>query len=122
MLCFRDNQTHIAPAAAPQLAANLRGPQVAVIHVASVNVISRNRPRRIDWPYERSLPVRGARAGSVDSDDTTSIASETVSHAARVNVVSVDHSVDVDVSSDRALGGPGARTLHIKRRDRAIGS
>jgi hypothetical protein len=64
-----------------------------VIHVVIVDGVSRDRPLRVDCPYEGALAGACARARSVErGDGAVAIAHEAVSHTARVNVISVNHS------------------------------
>ena len=101
--------------------ASLRAPQEAVIHVVIVDGVSRDRPLRVDIPYEGALAGACARARSVERGDlAVVIAHEAVSHTVRVNVVSVNHSRVVDIPPDGALEGARARAGSVERSDDAV--
>src|ERR1700729_3686394 len=78
--------------------------QVAVIHIVSVDVVSRNRIRRVIWPNECALAGCCARARSVEPDDAVRVGKETVIHAVRIDVISVNP-LHIDVLCLGALAG-----------------
>ncbi len=93
------------------------------MYIASVEVVSRNRPRRIVWAYEGALAGRCARAGSAErGDGAVASTQEAVSHVARVNVVSVNHSRHVDVPREGSLESACTRGRNVEGGDSAVAS
>ena len=88
--------------------------QEAVVHIARVNVESRDRPRRVDVPGEGALTRACARARNVErGDSTVASAQEAVGYVACVNVVSRDRPRRVDAEGDGALERTSARARNV---------
>src|SRR4029077_1651125 len=83
----------------------------AVIHVACVDVISRDRPPWVDVGRERALAGACARAGNIDWEREGAVRSthEPVSHVAGVDVTSQYRPRWVDAVGVGALEGTRAR-------------
>ena len=92
------------------------GPHVAVIHVAAVNVVSRNLPLRVDAPGAGALVCSGARSRSIQRRELApGTAHVGAKRIGRQSVVSHYCPLPVDVCRDGALAcaGAGARSLEL---------
>src|SRR6266536_1932396 len=101
----------------------VRSAQEAVSHIASVNVASRDRLRRVDVAGKGTLAGTCARARDVEgSDGTVRSAQEAVKHTARVVVVARARACRVDTEGPSALAGACARARSVERDDGAVRS
>ncbi len=101
----------------------VRSAQEAVSHIASVNVASRDRLRRVDVAGEGTLARTCARTRDVEgSDGTVRSAQEAVKHTARVVVVSRARACRVDAERPRALAGACPCARSVERDDCAVRS
>ena len=94
-----------------------------MIGTVRVNVVSGDRPRRVDVVGDGALARPCAPAGNVErGDGAVRGAQETVIHIARVDVESLSRSCIVDASGIRALVGTCAHARNIEHGDGAVGS
>src|SRR4029077_12449521 len=95
------------------------GAHVAVTHTVYVNVVSDDRPRRVQACEKgnvRALAGACAGAGSVEGGDGAAYrAHEAVKRPIPVNVVSRDGSRRIDVAGQGALAGACARAWSVAR-------
>jgi len=85
-------------------------PQEAVVHTDRVNVITRDRVRRIVGDWDGALAGASACARNVERSDGAMLsAQEAMKHVGCVNIVSRDVPRRVQVLRGRALAGACAR-------------
>src|SRR5262245_51006512 len=97
-------------------------------HIASVNVVSRDRPLRVDVEAEDrgkgTLAGACARARCVErGEGAMRSPQEAMAHIARINIVSRDRACRVDAAvAESALEGSCACTRSIEHSETAVSS